>query len=175
MAEAAAAPLFEAAIAPHRSLSRNGLFCVIAAISALSSLVTFISWRLGAWPVLVFSAPEVGAALLLLQWHVKNAARASEVLILTEAGLSVVRTGRRGRREEKVLPTAWLQAVLEERRARVPALWLVAHGVREEVGRALGEAEKRELAAALAGALHRLRYPLFDNAQLAPSSRIGSG
>ena len=37
---------------------------------------------------------------------------------------------------------------------------------REEVARALGEEEKRELAAALAEALHRLRHPVFENPHL---------
>ena len=47
-----------------------------------------------------------------------------------------------------------------------PALVLRAQGVSEEVGQALGEEAKRELAAALAAALHRRRNPVFDNAQL---------
>ena len=43
---------------------------------------------------------------------------------------------------------------------------LSRHGVSEEIGRALGEAEKRDLAASLARALHRARNPVFDNPQL---------
>ncbi len=35
-----------------------------------------------------------------------------------------------------------------------------------EVGRSLGETEKRDLAAALQEALYRWRHPRFDNAQL---------
>jgi hypothetical protein len=59
-----------------------------------------------------------------------------------------------------------LDALLEELPGRVPRLLLVAHGVREEIATALGEAEKRDLSVALAGALHRLRNPRFDNPQL---------
>ena len=46
--------------------------------------------------------------------------------------------------EERVLPVGWLNAMLEEPPGRVPRLLLVAHGVREEIATALGEAEKRD-------------------------------
>ena len=87
-------------------------------------------------------------------------------MLLSEDALRIVRTDRRGRRQERVLPVGWLNAVLEEPPGRVPRLLLVAHGVREEIATALGEAEKRDLWAALRDALHRLRSPRFDNPQL---------
>jgi uncharacterized membrane protein len=43
---------------------------------------------------------------------------------------------------------------------------LTGRGVREEIGAELGEAERRDLGAALDAALHRLRNPVFDNAVL---------
>ncbi len=64
--------------------------------------------------------------------------------------LRIVRTDRAGRRQERVLPVGWLNVVLEEPPGRVPTLLLVAHGVREEIAATLGEAEKRDLWAALA-------------------------
>ena len=114
MAEQAAS-VFEAVIVPHRSLSRRGLYGVIGAVSALSALISFFCWRLGAWPVVGFNGAEVGFAVLALNWHATSAARASEVLLLSAAGLKVVRSDRRGRREEKLLPVGWLTVVLEER------------------------------------------------------------
>ncbi len=157
---------FEAVIVPHRSLSRRGLYVVIGVISALSALISFLCWRLGAWPVVGFNGAEIGFALLALNWHAASARRASEVLLLGEDGLRVVRAGAGGRREETVLPVGWLRVVLEERRGRVPALLVLAQGARLEVGAALGEEEKRSLAAALADAIERLRHPVFDNPQL---------
>ncbi len=162
--------LFEAVVVPHRSLTRRGVYCLIAVVWAFSSLITFFCWRLGAWPVAGFNGAEVGFALLLLHWHSESAKRESEILLLSESGLVVRRTSRSGRREEKVLPVQWLRVVLEERRGRVPALLLVAHGVSEEVARALGEEEKRDLAEALAAAFDRMRHPRFDNPQLAVTS-----
>jgi uncharacterized membrane protein len=161
-----AASVFEAVIVPHRSLSRRGLYCVIGAVMALSALISFFCWWLGAWPVVGFNGAEVGFALLALNWHATSAARASEVLLLSAAGLKVVRSDPRGRREEKVLPVGWLRVMLEERAGRVPGLLLLARGVREEVAQALGEAEKRSLADALSEAIERLRHPVFDNPQL---------
>lgn len=159
--------LFEAVIVPHRSLTRRGLYYLIAVLWALSSLIMLHSWWLDAWPAIAFSGADVAAALLLVHFHLESAKRESEMLLLRESGLVVRRTHRNGRSEEKVLPVGWLKVVLEERNGQVPALLLVARGVREEVARALGEEEKRDLAGALAAAFDRMRHPVFDNPQLA--------
>ncbi len=166
MSEIPSALAFEAVIVPHRSLTRRGLYGLIGVVSALSALISFFCWRLGAWPIVGFNGAEIGFALLALNWHAAGVKRASEVLLLGEDGLRVVRTRAGGRREEMVLPVGWLRVVLAERRGRVPALLLMAQGMRVEVAAALGEEEKRSLAAALAGAIERLRHPVFDNPQL---------
>lgn len=158
--------VFEAMIVPHRSLSRRGRRWVVGVVCAFSLMVTLVCWWIGAWPVIAFNGAEIGFAVLALNWHAERAARATELLLLSESGLRVVRTNLRGEREEKLLPAAWLHVHLEERRGRVPALLLLGHGAREEVAHALGEEEKRSLAGALADALHRLQHPVFDNPQL---------
>ena len=89
-------------------------------------------WLLGAWPVAAFSAVEIGIAIFLLRLNARRA-RASELVLLSEDVLRVVRTDRTGRRQERVLPAAWLNAVLEEPPGRVPTLVLVTRGVREEI------------------------------------------
>lgn len=159
--------LFEAVIVPHRSLTRRGFFYVIAVIWALSSLITFFCWQLGAWPAMGLDVVALALTFLLLHRHLESAKREREMLLLSENGLVIRRTHAHGRSEEKVLPVAWLKVVLEERQGQVPALLLVAHGVHEEVARALGEDEKRDLAGALDAAFDRMRHPLFDNPQLA--------
>ncbi len=165
MTEATQAVTFEAVIVPHRSLSRRGLIILITALCSFSSATATAFWLLGAWPVAGFSGAEILLAIALLRYNARSV-RASEVLLLSEAGLRIIRTDPRGRREELLLPTAWLNAVLEERQGGVPRLWLAGHGVHEQVAAALGEAEKRDLAASLQAALHRLRSPIFDNPQL---------
>ncbi len=120
---------------------------------------------LGAWPVLPFSALEVGAVLLML-WLNNRQARASELILLHETELRIVRTEASGQRRVRVLPCGWLSVSLQERDGRVPRLVLSRYGISEEIGRALGEVEKRDLATSLARALHRVRNPVFDNPQL---------
>lgn len=165
MDHAADHPLFEAVIVPHRSLSAAALRWLLAAICLLSGASGAMFVWLGAWPVGGFT----GIELLLAAWLFRlnaRAARASELLLLSPAGLRVVRIAPDGRRRELVLPSAWLRVALEERPGRVPALLLVGHGRREEVAACLGEEEKRDLAGALRAALHDWRHPRFDNPQL---------
>lgn len=158
--------LFEAMIVPHRSLSRRGLRLLLAGIGVICAANLIAFSRLHAWPICGFAGGELVLAAVLLRLNALGA-KASELLLLTPDALRVVRTDPKGRREERVLSPAWLNVVVEERPGRVPALWVGSHGVREELGRVLGEAEKRDLARALAEALHRWRNPVFDNPQLA--------
>ncbi len=163
--------LFEAVIVPHRSLSPGGLRVLIGAICAFSCLTSLRFWLIGAWPVAGFAVVEVGLAIFLIRLNALRA-RESEVLLLSTQGMRIGRTDRHGRRRENVLSADWLQAVLEDRPGRVPALLLTARGVREEVAASLGEPEKRDLADALRQALDHWRNPRFDNPQLRePSSR----
>ena len=91
---------------------------------------------------------------------------ARETIILSEDGLRVVRTDSRGRRHDRRLASKWIKVVLQDRPGCAPALLLRGGGREEEVGAFLGEDARRELAAALAEALHRRSHPTFDNPQL---------
>jgi uncharacterized membrane protein len=158
--------IFEAVIVPHRSLSRRGLRILLGAITLICTINAAVFIRLGAWPVGGFTGIELLLAAVLLRLNATSA-KASELLLLTQDALRIVRTDPKGRRAERVLSPAWLTVTLEERPGRVPGLWLGTRGEREEVAKVLGEAEKRDLARALSEALYRWRNPLFDNAQLA--------
>ena len=156
---------FEAIITPHRSLGPVGLRRLVGFMLLLSAIVSTIVWTLGAWPVLGFNGAEMALAVWLLR---RNSAerRTTERLVLTEAGLHVIRVDARGRESRRTLGPAWLNAVLEERPGRTPALLLVERGRQVEVGAELGDEEKRSLAEALRGALWKQRHPVFDNPQL---------
>ena len=156
---------FEAVIIPHRSLSRAGLQWLVGVICLLSTLISLGLWFIGAWPVIGFNGAEIALAVILLRRNAR-ASRASEMLLLSDEGLRIVRTDMAGRRVERNLQPAWLRAGLEERPGRAPALWLSDRSGRMEVGAELGEDEKRDLASALSLALHRHRNPTFDNPQL---------
>jgi uncharacterized membrane protein len=159
------ATVFEALIVPHRSLSPRGLAIVMTVISLLCAVIVLRFWLIGAWPVAPFGVVEIGLAIFLLRLNARRA-RASELVLLSENTLRIVRTDRSGHRDECEFPVGWLNAVIEEAPGKVPRLLLVAHGVREEIATALGEEEKRDLWAALRAALHRLRNPSFENHQL---------
>ena len=154
--------LFEALIVPHRSLNRRGLGWVIGAVAGLTALVSIRFWLMGAWMVAPFSVLEVGLVLLMLYLNTRQA-RASELLLLDESRVRIIRTDPAGRKRETVLSSGWLSISLQEREGRVPRLSLTRHGLDEEIGNVLGEVEKRDLAEVLRNALHRSRNPVFDN------------
>ncbi len=156
---------FEALIVPHRSLSRRGVRLLSVALVGLTGLIALRFWFLGAWPVMAISGPEIALALFLLYLNARRA-RASELVLLHDGTLRITRTDTAGVRQHVTLPTAWLNVTLEEAPGRIPRLLLRNRAICEEIGRTLGEAEKRDLASALGAALHDARNPRFDNPQL---------
>ena len=101
----------------------------------------------------------------LFRLHLRRM-RETELVLLSERTLRIVRPDGRGRRDEIVLSPAWLRVRLLESPNAVPRLVLRARGRHWEVARLLGEVEKRDLAAALSAALHRWNHPVFANPQL---------
>jgi uncharacterized membrane protein len=158
-------PVFEALIVPHRSLSPNGVRWLLGGIAGLTTLIALRFWLLGAWPVMGFSVIEIGIAVGLVSLNVRRA-RSSERVLLNTDTVRVVRTDPSGLTRESTLSAAWLNVVLEENPASVSKLLLSTRNQREEIGAALGEAEKLDLARALRAALHKLRHPEFNNPQL---------
>lgn len=158
--------LFEAICTPARSLDRRGMRLLAGALLLLSLLVGGVSALCGAWPVLGFAGAETLLVLGLMALHRRGAARSMEVLVLTEGSLTIRRTDARGRRESLTLDPYWARLRLEERPGRVSLLVLQQRQRQVEIGRLLGEEQKRDLAAALQEALRRYREPVFDNPQL---------
>jgi uncharacterized membrane protein len=166
MSPCATPPLFEAICTPARSLGRRGMWVLSLALAGLSVLTGGLFLVLGAWPIIGFTGMEAALVLGLVALHRRWSARAQEVLVLTEARLTISRTDVRGRREELALDPYWTRLRLEERPGRVSLLVLRRRGEAIEIGRLLGEAQKRDLATALDDALRRWREPVFDNPQL---------
>jgi uncharacterized membrane protein len=156
---------FEALIMPHRSLSPRGIRVLAAILVVLTALIALRFWAIGAWPVMAVSGPELALVLLLL-WLNARRGRASELLMLSDDTLRIVRTDPSGARRHIALRTAWLSVALQEAPGRIPRLLLRNRDAVEEVAGALGEDDKRDLAGALAAALHELHNPRFDNPQL---------
>lgn len=163
--ESAGALLFEAVIVPHRSLTPRGLRILLTGIGGALGFTALRFWLIGAWPIVGFSVVEVGLIMWLIRLNVLQA-RGSELVLLSERSLRIIRTDPNGNREERLLPSAWLNVTLEESPGRIPRLLLGVRQQREEIGKVLGETAKRDLAKALGEALHRARNPSFDNPQL---------
>jgi uncharacterized membrane protein len=160
----AQAPVFEALIVPYRSLSVKGLGIVVGAFVLLSAAVALWFWRWGAWPVVAFSFVEIPLLVLMLAIN-QRWARASELIMLDSAYLTVIRTDAAGRRKQDTLPAAWLRVDLDLA-DKIPRLVLSSHGRRCEVGAFLHEPDKVSLFDALRASLHNARNPQFDNPQL---------
>jgi uncharacterized membrane protein len=158
------APAFQALIVPHRSLTPKGARVVVGAFLAVSATVAFRFWLWGAWPVVAFSFVEVPLLVVLLAINQRRA-RASELIMLDAAQLTVVRTDPAGRRQQQTLPAAWLRIDLDSTRG-VPRIVASSHGRGCEVGAFLPEPDKVSLFGALRSALHGVRNPCFDNPQL---------
>ena len=156
--------LFEALIVPHRSLSATGRRWLMLAMAGMGGLVALRFWFLGAWPVIGFCGLEGALAIVLIHLNGRRA-RASELVMLTGDSVRVIRTAPSGKRTVATLSSAWLTVALEESNGRVPRLLLGLRTKWMEIGAALGEAEKRDLAEALRVALYRSRNPVFDGAE----------
>lgn len=160
----APAPVFEALIVPHRSLTPGGVTTLVGAIVFVSLVTGLRFGLLGAWPVAIFSLLEIPIVVVLLTLNIRQA-RASELIMLTTEALMVIQTDPGGRRKQVSIPAAWLRVDLHEDRG-VPHVILSSHGRRCEVGAFLHEPNKVSLFEALRDALHRVRNPSFDNPQL---------
>jgi len=151
---------FEADLRPHRSLSRGALLAVLGAMAAGSLYVTTLMYLLGAWPVIGFNGAELALAAVLF-WLNARAARAREIIRLGEDAVEITRITPSGRKTMASLPPGWARAELEEHPGTVPRLIIRAQAERQEIGRALGAAQKRDLAEAINRALARWRSPRF--------------
>lgn len=158
------APVFEALIVPHRSLTRRGVVTVVAALTVATVAVALRFWLWGAWPVLAFSLVEIPLLVLLLAINQRQA-RASELIMLDGAQLTVIRTDPAGRRKQEALSVAWLRVDLDAGKG-VPRVVLSNRGRTCEVGAFLHEPDKVALFDALSTALHQVKNPRFDNPQL---------
>ena len=148
------APLFEIRMVAHRSLSARGMRAVILLLSGAGSLIGLLFWRLGAWPVPGFCGMELLLACLLLRRNARDG-QASETILLHADALLLRRTDRHGDASEVRLAPFRLRVELQDRPASPLRVRLVGSGRSEEIGRLLGEEERRELARRLRAALLR--------------------
>jgi uncharacterized membrane protein len=152
---------FEAELRPHRSLSRKALLLVLGGMVLGSLYVTTLMYFLGAWPVIGFNGADITLAGLLF-WLNTRAARAREIIRLYDVVLEITDISPGGKERVTTLSPDWARVELKEKPGSVPALLFRGRDTVREVGRQLGEAQKRDFAEALGRALVRRRSPNFN-------------
>ena len=145
---------------PNRSLTAHGRNIVILLLTGASLAIGTLFWILGAWPVPGFCGLEVAAACVLLRRNARDLRRI-ESIELRQWSLLLSRTDTNGRTIERRLSPYWLRVDLLDRPGAIVRVRLAGHGVQEEVGRLLGESERRILAHDLRLALHSCRNPNY--------------
>lgn len=137
------------ALCPNRSLDWRTTQRVLLGFAGWMGAFSAYWAAQGAWLVLPFFGIELLVLGLGFYWNARAGGR-RELIEVDGAELRVLRGGRRLERVE-CLPRYWSRVVLSTDPAGwYPSrLWLVAHGRRVQVGSALAEPERLELAAEL--------------------------
>ena len=146
---------------PHRSLPPNGFLIMMALISLVSFIVGLVFYLLGAWPVFGFFGLDVA----LIYWAFKQnyrSGREYETIRLTPDRLTLTHIDQAGRREEYEFNPYWarVRCTVDRPDGRT-SLWLSAQGKAVRFGRFLTDAERRDVANALTGALVTTRGSKF--------------
>ncbi len=152
----AEAPLFDAELRPHRSLSPRGFLLLMTAIGTLSFCAGLGFFLAGAWPVIGF----LGLDVLLIYLAFKASYRSGrlvERLQLTPQQLIVGRTWPSGRHRAWNFQPYWLQVDYAKQPQHDSQLVLCSHGQSLVIGSFLTKEERGEVAEALRAALARSR------------------
>ena len=153
---AAAAPLFDAVLTPHRSLTPLGLRVLVGAFGLVCTAFGVGFWLLGAWPVAGFFGLDVALLYGALKLSFFSARR-TERLRLTAEDLTLRRVDPWGKMEDvRFAPPHWLRVEIDDPPRHESQLRLTSHGRAVTVGGFLMPTERVALARALRAALARL-------------------
>ncbi|WP_420102815.1 DUF2244 domain-containing protein [Bosea sp. (in: a-proteobacteria)] len=155
--DAAARPVFDATITPHRSLGRSG-FRIVMTLVCLASIVSSVPFIvLGAWPVAGFFGLDVLA--LFIAFHVNfRHARAFERIVVTPLEIWLRKVSHHGREAVWRFNPAWTRLERQtDEDYGLMALALVSRGQRVPVAGELSPAERAGFADALGAALASAR------------------
>jgi uncharacterized membrane protein len=151
------APLFSARLTPHRSLSRRGVWMVVALAGALALIPGFVFVAMGAWPVIGFMGLDVLAVAWAMHASFKGGKR-SEQVTLWKDRLELVSTGAKGVATSKSFDPRSVRLVIErDFNEHTTGLLLRAGGVDTPVGSFLHPDDLSSFGKALGSALRRAR------------------
>lgn len=148
----APAPLFDAILAPHRSLGPRGFLIVMFGVSAISFTAGIVFLLKGAWPIFGFFGLDVLLVYLAFRASYRSA-RLYETVRLTDDSLEVRRVTPSGRQTEWRLQPNWLRVELDDPPKHDSELVLTTHGERVAIGAFLTPEERVNFAKSLRAAL----------------------
>jgi uncharacterized membrane protein len=152
------APLFDAVLSPHRSLSPLGFWLVMGGVATISFAAGIAFVLQGAWPVFGY----FGLDVLLVYWAFRASYRSGrlyETVRLTRDQLVVRRVLPGGRTRTWAFQPYWLRIELSDPDEHHSRLTLSAQGKAVTIGSFLTPQERFELADALRSALRRAQGP----------------
>jgi uncharacterized membrane protein len=139
------APLFDANLAPHRSLGPRGFLVVMIGVSAISFTASIVFLLKGAWPVFGFFGLDV--LLVYLAFRASHrSARLYETVRLTRDTLEVRRVTPSGRQTEWRFQPNWLRVEMDDPPEHDSELVLTSHGQRGAIGAFLTAEERLDFA-----------------------------
>jgi uncharacterized membrane protein len=147
-------------IHPNRSLSWRGNWLFIALVSVVLLTVALGSALAGVWLI----APFAGLELLLVMgvlYALRRRGRRTEIIDVSRPAVTI--SVARKRLEHRIrLPRDQSRVILSpsSRRGHPSRLFVTARDMGVEVGRCLGEQERRGLAVALRAAIHPAAGPV---------------
>ena len=151
--EASGAPvIFDAELAPNRSLGRAGFIAVMAGVIVISVGLGVFFLLQGAWPVLGFFGLDI--ALLYLAFRLSyRSGRLRETISVTADEVVVRRIAPNGRTTEWRFNPYWLRVALDDPVEHHSQITLTSHGRSLVIGPFLAPEERASLVAALRDAL----------------------
>lgn len=141
---------------PHRSLSRYGFVCFMAAVMTVYAIVGGYFFSIGAWPVFGFMGIEVLLLYVLFKLNYRDG-RAFETVDLTQSTLAVQKVDPKGRAERHEFQPHWLRVEMDDPPERHSQLTLGSHGRSLTLGSFLTPPERLEVALEIRGGLRKVR------------------
>jgi uncharacterized membrane protein len=143
---------FHAVLTPYRSLGPSGFLILMLIFGAMSFVTGVVFLVAGAWPVLGFFGVDIVLVYIAFRLNYRSG-RLYETVDLTPARFTLTRVHPSGRQEQFDCNPYWARVALREWPDGRTDLRLIAQGKELIFGRFLNDGERRELAAALKGAL----------------------
>lgn len=143
---------FDAFLHPHRSLSVNGFYVLMAVMVTVSLVIGTVFLSMGAWPIFGFYGLDILILYLFLRRNYRNALIYEKVR-LTDDSLVVEKGDLRGPPKVWQFQPYWLRITMDDPPRHESQVRLTSHGQTVIVGAFLSPEERLDFARALHRAL----------------------